>query len=100
MNAKILKMLEKNARITDEEIATVTGLSVDEVRAEIGAMEAEGIICSEDQEIDHINGKPNDNRMNNMRVVSHMNNMKNHNLYLHQLYAFQLSIKYMQCLLL
>lgn len=44
MNVKILKLLEKNARITNEEIATVTGLSVDEVRSEIGSMEAEGII--------------------------------------------------------
>lgn len=43
-------------------------------------MEAEGVICSGDEEIDHINGRPNDNRINNMRIVSHMNNMKNHKL--------------------
>ena len=44
MNTKILKLLERNARITDEEIATITGLSEDEVRRQIGEMEAEGII--------------------------------------------------------
>ena len=43
-------------------------------------MEAEGFVCSDDEEIDHINGKPNDNRIDNMRIVLHMNNMKNHKL--------------------
>ncbi len=44
MNKKILKLLEKNARISDADIATITGLSEAEVKAEIKAMEAEGII--------------------------------------------------------
>jgi hypothetical protein len=43
-------------------------------------MEAEGVVYSKNEEIDHINGKPNDNRVNNMRIVSHTNNMKNHKL--------------------
>ena len=44
MNIQILKLLEKNARMTEEDIATVTGLSVAEVKSEIGQMEAAGII--------------------------------------------------------
>lgn len=44
MNKKILKLLEKNARISDADIATITGLSESEVKAEIKAMEEEGII--------------------------------------------------------
>lgn len=44
MNVEILKLLEKNARISDESIAAVTGLTVEEVRAEISAMQTEGII--------------------------------------------------------
>ncbi len=44
MNIKILKLLEKNARISSADIATVTGLSEDEVREEIREMEAAGII--------------------------------------------------------
>lgn len=34
-----------------------------------------------DFEVDHINGKPNDNRLNNLRVIQHSNNMKNCKLY-------------------
>ncbi len=44
MNKKILKLLEKDARISNEDIATITGLTVDEVRREISDMENEGII--------------------------------------------------------
>ena len=44
MNVKILKLLEKNARISISDIATVTGLTEDEVAREIGEMEAQGII--------------------------------------------------------
>lgn len=43
-------------------------------------MEAEGVVCSNGEEVDHINGKPNDNRVSNMRIVTHTNNMKNHKL--------------------
>lgn len=46
MNKKILTLLEKNARIANEEIATITGLSVSEVEKEIAEMEDEGIICA------------------------------------------------------
>lgn len=44
MNTKILKILEKNARATVEDIAVVTGLSEQEVRAEISEMESAGVI--------------------------------------------------------
>lgn len=44
MNKKILKLLEKNARISDADIAVITGLSEDEVKKEIKSMESEGII--------------------------------------------------------
>jgi len=44
MNTKILRLLEKNARISTEDIATVTGLTEEEVLREIGEMESEGII--------------------------------------------------------
>lgn len=44
MNTKILKLLENNARISNEDIATVVGLSAKEVTAEIRKMESEGII--------------------------------------------------------
>ena len=46
MNKKILALLEKNARIANEERATITGLTVDEVEKEIAEMEKEGIICA------------------------------------------------------
>ena len=45
MNVKILKLLEKNARITNADIATITGLSVCEVEKEIASMEKEGVLC-------------------------------------------------------
>ncbi len=44
MNIQILKLLAKNADITDSEISTVTGLTEDEVRSEINEMKKEGII--------------------------------------------------------
>ena len=44
MNAKILKLMENNARISAEDIATATDLTVKEVEAEIRAMEDAGII--------------------------------------------------------
>ncbi len=44
MNIKILKLLEKDARMTVSDIATVTSQSEAEVKAEIAAMEKDGII--------------------------------------------------------
>lgn len=44
MNVKILKLLEKNARMETKDIATVTGLSEEEVKREISEMEKSGII--------------------------------------------------------
>ena len=44
MNKKILKLLERNARMSDADIAVITGLSEDEVRAQIKEMETCGII--------------------------------------------------------
>ena len=44
-------------------------------------MEAEGYDWTDEEEIDHINGKPNDNRVENLRIVTHSNNMKNEKLY-------------------
>lgn len=40
-------------------------------------MEAEGYVLSSGEEVDHINGKPNDNRLENLRIVTHEENMKN-----------------------
>ena len=44
MNVKILKLLEKDARISAEDIATICGISEDEAIIEIREMEAMGII--------------------------------------------------------
>ena len=44
MNKKILKLLENNARMTNEDIAAITGLSEAEVAQEIAAMESKGVI--------------------------------------------------------
>ncbi len=44
MKAKILSLIENNAKLSCEDIATVTGLSVDETRAAITEMEKDGII--------------------------------------------------------
>ena len=44
MNVQILKLLEKKARLSIKDIATVTGLSEKEVEKEISEMESTGII--------------------------------------------------------
>lgn len=44
-------------------------------------MELAGYTLSKTDEVDHINGKPNDNRMFNLRITNHMNNMKNEKIY-------------------
>ncbi len=44
MNIKILKLLERDARMSVADIATVTSLTEAEVKAEIAEMEASGII--------------------------------------------------------
>lgn len=44
MNKEILKLLQKDARITVQDIATATGLSEEAVKSEIFEMEENGII--------------------------------------------------------
>ena len=44
MNVKILKLLEKNARMELSDIATVTEMTEDEVKKEISEMEKNGVI--------------------------------------------------------
>ena len=44
MNSKILRLIENNARMSDEDIATAVGASVAEVKAAIRDMEQSGII--------------------------------------------------------
>ena len=44
MNKKILKLLENNARMTNEDIAAVTGLDEKEVAQRIAEMEMRGVI--------------------------------------------------------
>ena len=44
MNAKILKLMEDNARMSNEDIATALGLSAKEVAAAVSDMESAGII--------------------------------------------------------
>lgn len=44
-------------------------------------MEAEGYTWTDEEEVDHRNGKPNDNRIGNLRITTHKNNMKNGKLY-------------------
>ena len=44
MNIKILKLLEKDARMSAAEISAITGLGVSEVESEIAEMEKDGII--------------------------------------------------------
>lgn len=46
MNLQILNLIEKNAKITPEEIAAVTELSIDEVVREIAEMTTAGVICA------------------------------------------------------
>lgn len=44
MNIKLLKLLEKNARMSDKDVAAILGISEEEVKAEIAMMENAGII--------------------------------------------------------
>lgn len=44
MNLKLLKLLDQNARLTDEELSIMTGQTKEEIHAEIAKMEAEGFI--------------------------------------------------------
>ena len=44
MNIKLLKLLSKNARYTVHELSVMSGISEDEVVAEVSAMEKEGLI--------------------------------------------------------
>ena len=44
MNLKILKLLNKNAQLQPDELATMVGMTEDEVRTQIAEMEREGII--------------------------------------------------------
>ena len=44
MNTKILRLIENNARLSAEDIAAAIGITADEVKAEIAAMEQAGII--------------------------------------------------------
>ena len=44
MNSKILRLIENNARMSDEDIATAVGASAAEVKAAIRDMEQSGII--------------------------------------------------------
>ena len=46
MNLQILNLIEKNAKITPEEIAAVTELPLDEVTRQIAQMTDAGIICA------------------------------------------------------
>ena len=44
MNMKLLKQLAKNSKIDAADLATMLGMTEDEVRAEIAEMEAQGVI--------------------------------------------------------
>jgi DNA-binding Lrp family transcriptional regulator len=44
IRSKILHILRTNARLTDEQIAAMLGITAEQVKAEISALEAEGII--------------------------------------------------------
>ena len=52
MNTKILKLLEKNARMEVSDISTITGLTEREVKDEISEMEEAGIIRGDKGVID------------------------------------------------
>ena len=52
IDRKILKLLEANARMENEDIATVTDLTEDEVTARIAALEKAGVICAYKSVID------------------------------------------------
>lgn len=53
MKRKILKLIEKNARMTNAEIATIIGVGEDEVRKEISELEASGVIKAYKGVINH-----------------------------------------------
>ena len=44
MNLKLLKLLDQNARLSDEELSVMTGLTEEEIHREIAQMESEGLI--------------------------------------------------------
>lgn len=44
MNLKLLKLLDQNARLTDDELSVMTGLTKEEIHEEIAKMEADGLI--------------------------------------------------------
>ncbi len=44
MNVKLLKLLSKNARYTVNELSVMTGLSEEQVKAEVDEMERDGLI--------------------------------------------------------
>jgi DNA-binding Lrp family transcriptional regulator len=44
MNLKLLKLLDQNARLTDEELSVMTGQTPEEIHGEIANMESEGLI--------------------------------------------------------
>ena len=44
MNIKLLKLLDQNARLTEDELSVMTGLTKEEIHAEIAQMEADGLI--------------------------------------------------------
>ena len=52
INRKILKLLDSNARMETEDIATVTGIDENEVKDRIRALEKEGVICGYKSVID------------------------------------------------
>ena len=45
MNTKLLKLIEKDARMSVKDMAILTGMTEDEVRSEISKMEDDGIVC-------------------------------------------------------
>ena len=45
MNIELLKLLSKNARRSEEDLATMLGISAEEVKKEIKDMEKKGYIC-------------------------------------------------------
>lgn len=45
MKNELLKLLSRNARYTTEELSVMLGVTEDEVKAEIKALEKQGIIC-------------------------------------------------------
>ncbi len=44
MNVELLNLLTQNARLNDEDLSVMTGLSIDEIHSQISEMESEGFI--------------------------------------------------------